>query len=184
MIISNTQKFIFLKVPKTAGESIVNALSEYTEKKYTNPDRGNHEKLDEILLDIPEVINYFKFTFVRNPWDLRVSRFHYLYQTELKEKPPEFKEWCMRKSNWWPRNQINWFTFENKIKVDYIGRFENLQDDFNIISKKIGISPQQLPFKNASTHKHYTEYYDDETREIVAEKYAKDIEMFGYEFGK
>ena len=71
---------------------------------------------------------------------------------------------------------------ERGLRADFIGEFENLQQDFDTVCDQIGIPRQELPHINKTTRKHYTEYYDDETREAVADYYHEDIEAFGYSY--
>ena len=81
--------------------------------------------------------------------------------------------------------QIKWISNEKgKVLTDFIGRFENLQEDFNTVCDKIEIPQHQLPHCNKTNHKHYTEYYDAELREIIANRFREDIEYFGYKFGE
>ena len=135
--------------------------------------------------------SYFKFSIVRNPWAKELSDYFFCIKKTgfngtltkyLKEQ--DFDNIKQKKRHkLWHSNQLDWLISKNnKIELDFIGRIENLQEDFNVVCDKIGIPRRKLPHKNKTNHKHYTEYYDDETREIVAEKYAKDIEYFGYEY--
>ena len=133
----------------------------------------------------------FKYGIVRNPFDRVVSG----WKDKIKNKC--FKEFVVEDLSRFDVNNNTFDKYTNFIvhhfsallnskyymkELNFIGRFENLQNDFNTICDKIGIPKQQLPHENKTIHKHYTEYYDDETRQIVEQLYAKDIEYFGYKF--
>ena len=135
---------------------------------------------------------------VRNPWSRLVSAYHYgkasgRTLTNAKSFDQFVKDideyvWCEQfKKNLksvHALNCVDWISdSDGNVLVDFVAKLENQQKDFNTICDKIGIPKQELPHYNKTEHKHYTEYYDDGTRELVAEKYAKDIEYFGYEFG-
>jgi len=66
--------------------------------------------------------------------------------------------------------------------LDFVGKFENLQKDFNVVCEKIGVPACTLPLTNISNHKPYQEYYDDESRKVVGWEYNGDIEEFGYSY--
>jgi hypothetical protein len=194
-MLDHNNKCIFVHIPKTAGQSIeqvflnmpFNTVRSLLLYKTDIPVRGPqilshltaHQYLQNSFIPRAYFNHYFKFSFVRNPWGRLVSWYFF------KRPKVPFRAWIknLPKSGGQERLQYDYLHKGGKLLVDFIGRFENLQEDFNYVCDKIGIPPQQLPHRNKTKHKHYTEYYDDEARAIVAELYAKDIEYFGYEFG-
>ena len=203
-MINHKHKFIFIHIPKTGGTSVDEFFTGKMQKHACMKDY-----IDNLGSNL--VKKYFKFCIVRNPWDKTVSH-HTMINNRILEGHPKtvriygkkihpFKEYVVENMGMKDRSgtefetkhshdfdtmdQLNWISdFNGNICIDYIMRLENMQQYFNIICDKIGIPRQQLPHENKTKHKHYTEYYDDETREIVAEQYEKDIEYFGYKFGE
>ena len=202
MIIVKDKKFIFARHQKTASTSIINGLklkpdgyhkshkdlNKYMHSKTGKNYDGHHVPLFELKNVYPEVYenksDYFKFGFTRNPWDRLVSAWKYAFEAGRIKKygKVSFYKFIKEHTNAWLGVEMNTLAFCDG--CDFIGKFENLQEDFDTVCDKIKIPKVKLPHSNKSKHKHYTEYYDDEIREIVAEKYAKDIEYFGYEFGE
>ena len=81
------------------------------------------------------------------------------------------------------RPQLHWITDKNgEVNLDFIGRFETLNDDFAYVCKQIGVSEIELPHKLDGGKANYREAYDSELREYVGKIYAEEIEMFGYRF--
>jgi len=133
---------------------------------------------------------YFKFGFVRNPWDRVVSLYERTEAQQMRNEMAfdEFVDWiqyssstCVHSSP--HRYQLDWFVDPNgKVLADFIGKFERLEEDWAFVAEKLGIT-ETLPHRRASLRtRHYTEYYTARTREIIATKFKADIEHFGYDF--
>jgi hypothetical protein len=192
-------KCIFLHFHKTAGTSIESVIGGGDALNIGKHRRQKHLNAEDAYkLYYSDWNDYYKFSFMRNPYDLMVSYYNFRMRMingdfgrkerymANKYRKSTFKTWICSNMLGDPRltTQYDFLSVNGNLATDFIGKYENLQEDFNIICDKIGIPKQELPHKNKSKHKHYTEYYDDETKSIVAKKYAKDIEYFGYKFGE
>jgi hypothetical protein len=203
-MISHEHKFIFIHIPKCGGTSVECAFNAWDDKdNFFVGSRKQHWFLDQIIKANPESKDYASFAFIRNPFSRIVSEYKYAKKEShnncdhIKSDSPlnlSFKEFC--KDLEYNLDQYCYHFHEKSLcdyllnangseKVNYIGRLENFQKDFNAICDKMEIPQKRLPhvFKS-DDKKNYTEYYDDETRAIIAEKYAKDIDYFGYKFGE
>jgi len=146
---------------------------------------------------LSDIKRMFKFTIVRNPWDRVVSGFFFFQQRRRRNyrfigKNETFNKFvktrlleCGIGMNKYIKDHFGFqhpkVMFKGNVFVDFIGRLESIERDWKIISSAIGCSPD-FPHINKSNRGHYRDYYDDETRDIIADIYATDIELFGYEF--
>jgi hypothetical protein len=139
----------------------------------------------------------FKFAFVRNPWDLQVSSYHHIQ----RERPhllkgidnfEDFLRWKLDPSRR-PYQYIIDTSIElqsdylidlnGSIIVDFIGKYEHLEEDFQEACSRIGIREPKLPHKRqARDRTTYQKYYTEETAELIAKYFKRDIDMFGYSF--
>jgi len=218
-VISHEYKCVNVHIPRTGGSSIEMMI---TGKTMENAD---HRTIHYYRKQFNKVFDdYFKFSFVRNPWSKMVS--HYIYKNYIREDPPNpkpksFKAWIKNstKHNLTERlplpkehghfhlsNQLGWLCDKEwdykatdtaisippinfKIDVDFVGRFENYEEDWNFICQKINLKTKLLHErlgiqgkKNPKNTLDYREYYDDECIEIVRNRFEDDINFFNYEF--
>jgi hypothetical protein len=212
-VISHRHKCIFVQIPKTGSTSIRAILGKaisphlnlweikmLMERYWLVRGGRKNRVLESLYLTLPkekrlergreQFNNYFKFGFVRNPWDRVVSLYERKEALELRNKMSfeEFVDWiqyssatCVHSSP--HRYQLDWFVDPNgTVLADFIGRFERLEEDWKIVARKLGVS-EGLPHSRPNPRKrHYTEYYNGKTRAMIAEKFKVDIEHFGYQF--
>jgi hypothetical protein len=213
-MISHRYKCIFVEVPKTGSTSIRSLLGvppkphmnicqmKYELENYWTHHGGikNRVMASLYLLLTPQrrakigetlFHRYFKFGFVRNPWDRVVSLYERREGMQLREKMSfeKFVSWMSLASSTCihpmpHRNQLDWFVDPHgNVAVDFIGRFEQLESHWKLICRRLGID-EPLPHnnRNPGRTRHYTDYYNAETREIIARRFRVDIEYFEYSF--
>ena len=207
MIVSHAHRFIFAAIPKTGthsvrqalrphlGESDMEQVGLFVNKRFPYPELAainhGHFSLREVRPFLGEEAfrDYFKFAFVRNPFDRFVS-----YCAFMTRGNDAFQSD--------PRRVMHKILFEVKPEqhvlfqpqhtfidggdgqplTDQIGRVEDMQGSFDAICDRIGIPRASLGRVNGSRHGGYREYYDTDLIEGVTARYRRDLELFGYEF--
>ena len=145
----------------------------------------------------PEVFDgFYKFAFVRNHWDWQVSMYHFiLKETEHVHHQRvrkmadfgEYLEWVVRTEKPFARGatklQKDMLTDEaGRILVDFVGRYENLAEDFEAVCRGLDLSAELPRLNQSRSQGDYQSYYNARTRRLVEEHFQPDIALFGYDF--
>ncbi len=216
MLISNSKKFIFIHIFKTAGTSVTRYLLPYSSLKYklaygnwfTRKLYGNlfkimgdggklllghrkHAKANEVKLSMGfEYEQYFKFAFVRNPYDRALSAYYYYMQSpwlplckDAREK--KFREFLVSYFETKPFRQVDYLcSNDGDIIVDYVGKYESLNDDLCFvlnelkIEKKGALERYNVSKKRKNDRKNVLDVY---SKSLIEEYFSEDFECFGYE---
>lgn len=134
--------------------------------------------------------SYYKFSIVRNPWSRALSWYKNVMRdnvikAKLKmEEGRSFKEFMQLYGGMWAlKPQLDWLrNARGQVAMDFIGRFETLEQDFSTICDAIGVTDKTLPRLVISDKADSEEHFDTVTIDLVYKKYKEEIKMFGYEF--
>jgi hypothetical protein len=206
MIVSALYKFIFVAIPKTGTHSVRQALRAhmgpddleqvglFVQKKFPIPElaqlQHGHLSLAQIqpYLRPEEFGEFFKFAFVRNPFDRFVSYCAFMTrQGGHFERDPKSVMRHFIDNPPWPHilfQPQHSFVIgaDGELLSDDVGRVEEMQASYDRIAARIGIPTATLDKVNSSKRKNYRDYYDQALIDGVASLYARDLELFDYEF--
>lgn len=234
-MISDEYRFVYMAVPKVATTSIKTALlpllgldDTYRRERDVHKAFGQgvhkiyrhamlheskqsaklHESKQSVIKGLEgRYRDYFKFAFVRNPYDRLVS----CYAEKIRPKKIGIEQGPYGGVSLRPGMSFREFAEavcqipdeeadvhfrsqyvgvcgdgpDRPVLVDFLGRYENLEDDFSRVGEAIGAPLSLPPNPNPSKRRagrHYRDFYDDELAEMVGERYREDVRIFGYSF--
>lgn len=199
-MISFRKHFLFVHVPKTAGNSIQSILRHYSEDEifthHAHQDgverfalRNPHYpiKKHSTLSEYRDALGHdgfrglYKFVCVRNPWDRLVSAYFSPSRGGTAWDRHEFQK--LISSTLSVADFLRLGAEKNPFaNVERVMRFEHLADDFRSVCAELSLPPVTLPEYNRSSREPYMKYYDVDLRALVGERFAPEIERFGYTF--
>ena len=214
MILAPQKGFIFIHVPKAAGTSINSALSLHDAFfAVRNRDKAARQR-HAVASNLPEATAaldehasakhfiaalgreifdaYYSFAFVRNPWDVAVSWFHYrLINPAIAghaeaEAAKSFDTYVRRRLT--QPDGVKWVGLQHPYVVDdtgqiavrFVGHYESLQRDFAKVIAHLSVSTLELDHFNQSYHAPWAQLYTRETFEMVRALVEHDAKLFGY----
>jgi hypothetical protein len=201
-MISHKHRCIFVHIPKCGGTSIEDAIwpgprtvkdlwAGYNRNPYQSGGL-QHLCIEHIRKEVPDCFNdYWKFAFVRNPWDRVISQYLFTmrHRRDLRDilKLPNNASFELYLHHIVQHDNVQWkpqrpFIYENnRLTVDFVGRFEQFAEDAKSVLTRFGITTP-VPHAKKSERGPYQDYYSLQTKQMVATIYREDIETFGYRF--
>ena len=210
VIISHSKKFICFNPPKTGSGYRELLLNEYADISIRLEKRNLCEKVnrhESLLRAIDffeargwDIAGYYKFTFVRNPWQRLVSYFNMVSQerslevnkgnfdffiklitgvSEGRGKPIPYQ---LQKEK-----QEEYFLKKDVFFLDYVGSSESHEEDMINIAMDIGIHLPKIGLLDQGRERHHAqinEFWTDETIRMVQRYDNKTIELKDYIFGQ
>lgn len=208
MLISDSHEFIFLRMRKVASTSMreilrplcipvpAGRLTHLRSRAKLSTDYHKHVfRAHEDILSTRRLMpadlfdRYFKFAFVRNPWERLVSEYEFLLKktehgrhARVKKLAgfDQFIDMQIPRRDAYQSNML--CDGDGNLLVDFVGKLEQLDVDWKTVCEHIKIDYQALPRKNATQHRRYQDYYTPDNVEKVSQHWAKDIALFGYQF--
>ncbi len=202
IIVSHEDRLIWIAVEKVASMQMHAAMTRMLGIDFNQWERCSIDSIEQVA----RMDGYFRFAFVRNPW----ARLFSCYMDKIVGPSiREHQPFILERFGFSPgipferfvqgvagiddaeaddhfRGQFYTLSWQGELVVDYVGRFENLPRDWDIVRDSHGLP--ELPFAPVNTNRprfdfdYHKPHYTPELIEIVAERYADDIRHFGYEY--
>jgi hypothetical protein len=212
-MISHKHKCIFIHIPKTAGSSVNLSISDGEKFDWKTPNyqylygwcpkRKLHlqhatafQLLDTELITQTQWNEYYKFSFVRNPWDRAYSDYNWIMKDSSIEG--SFEDYILKKGPFTEifnnkdkkeyrgdhlLKQTDFFNLQGDYTLDFMGRFESFNADFKKIKRALKIKQNENFHEKKSTKQtSYRDFYNTEFKKLVEANYNRDIKELNYNF--